>query len=54
MNFYRIFKEESKGSLAYKPYNRKRHISSALKVYAFFSTSADKGAVRDYKKISNI
>ncbi|WP_295165094.1 dihydroxy-acid dehydratase [uncultured Buchnera sp.] len=51
---YRIFKEESKGSLAYKPYNRKRHISSALKVYAFFSTSADKGAVRDYKKISNI
>ncbi|WAI18276.1 MAG: dihydroxy-acid dehydratase [Buchnera aphidicola (Acyrthosiphon caraganae)] len=50
----RIFDEEKKGSLAYKPYNRKRYISSALKAYAFFCTSADKGAVRDYKKISDI
>lgn len=50
----RVLKEESKGSSAYKPNNRKRYVSSALKAYAFFSTSADKGAVRDYKKISNI
>ncbi|QCI17966.1 dihydroxy-acid dehydratase [Buchnera aphidicola (Acyrthosiphon lactucae)] len=50
----RIFHEESKGSLAYKPSNRKRYVSSALKAYAFFCTSADKGAVRDDKKISNI
>jgi len=50
----RVLDEESKGTLSYKPYNRKRHISSALKAYAFFCTSADKGAVRDYKKISNI
>ncbi|WAI11772.1 MAG: dihydroxy-acid dehydratase [Buchnera aphidicola (Macrosiphum albifrons)] len=50
----RIFEEELKGSLAYKPHNRKRYISSALKAYAFFCTSADKGAVRDNKKISNI
>ncbi|QIQ42148.1 MAG: dihydroxy-acid dehydratase [Buchnera aphidicola (Microlophium carnosum)] len=50
----RILSEESKGSLAYKPYNRTRYISSALKAYAFFCTSADKGAVRDYNKIHNI
>ncbi|QCI16238.1 dihydroxy-acid dehydratase [Buchnera aphidicola] len=51
---HRIVEEKSKGSLAYKPYNRKRNVSSALKTYAFFATSADQGAVRDYKKISNI
>jgi len=50
----RILNEESKGALSYKPYNRKRYVSSALKAYAFFCTSADKGAVRDYKKIYNI
>ncbi|QCO71133.1 dihydroxy-acid dehydratase [Buchnera aphidicola] len=50
----RVLEEESKGSLAYKPHNRKRYVSSALKTYAFFCTSADKGAVRDNKKISNI
>ncbi|ACL30380.1 dihydroxy-acid dehydratase [Buchnera aphidicola str. APS (Acyrthosiphon pisum)] len=51
---HRILQEESKGPLSYKPHSRKRYISSALKAYAFFSTSADQGAVRDYKKISNI
>ncbi|QCI21299.1 dihydroxy-acid dehydratase [Buchnera aphidicola (Hyperomyzus lactucae)] len=50
----RILQEESKGISAYKPCNRKRYVSSALKTYAFFATSADKGAVRNHKKISNI
>lgn len=49
----RIIEEKSKRSLAYKPKNRKRNISPALKAYAFFATSADKGAVRDQKKLSN-
>lgn len=50
----RILKEELKGSLAYKPHNRERYISPALKTYAFFATSADKGAVRNQKKLSNV
>lgn len=50
----RIVRETAQGLLSYKPKNRKRYISSALKTYAFFCTSADKGAVRDYKKISHI
>ncbi|ANZ22770.1 dihydroxy-acid dehydratase [Buchnera aphidicola (Diuraphis noxia)] len=50
----RIFQEESKKSLSYKPLNRKRHISYALKTYAFFAMSADKGAVRDRQKLSKI
>lgn len=49
----RILQEESKKSLSYQPYKRKRYISSALKAYAFFATSADKGAVRDQKKLSS-
>ncbi|QCI21863.1 dihydroxy-acid dehydratase [Buchnera aphidicola (Hyadaphis tataricae)] len=50
----RIKKEASKGHLSYHPANRQRHISLALKTYAFFATSADKGAARDQKKISNL
>lgn len=50
----RFLQEESKGVLAYTPYNRKRYISSALKAYAFFATSADKGAVRDKKRLFHI
>ncbi len=38
--------EESKGKDAYKPAGRERQISSALKNYALFAASADKGAVR--------
>jgi dihydroxy-acid dehydratase len=34
----------------YKP-KRKRNVSNALKLYAMFATSADKGAVRDWDKI---
>ncbi|HSQ41460.1 MAG TPA: dihydroxy-acid dehydratase [Fibrobacteraceae bacterium] len=38
---------EAKGKNAWKPLNRKRDISKALRVYAALATSADKGAVRD-------
>ena len=38
--------EEAKGSGAFKPGARKRNISKALKAYASFVSSADKGAVR--------
>ncbi|QIE02261.1 dihydroxy-acid dehydratase [Buchnera aphidicola] len=51
---HRMIQEKLHGCLAYKPKNRKRYVSAALKTYAFFCTSADKGAVRDYKKLSNI
>jgi dihydroxy-acid dehydratase len=37
--------ELSKGSSAYKP-KRNRQISQALRAYALFAASADKGAVR--------
>ncbi|MDG5799470.1 dihydroxy-acid dehydratase [Marinilabiliaceae bacterium ANBcel2] len=39
-------KEESKGKNAYRPANRKRTVSKALKAYASMVTSADMGAVR--------
>ena len=39
--------EKSRGNLAYAPRKRKRPISEALAVYAFFATSASFGAVRD-------
>ena len=38
--------ERSKGGLAFKPKDRKRQISLALKAYALFASSADTGAVR--------
>ncbi|QJC35262.1 dihydroxy-acid dehydratase [Enterobacteriaceae endosymbiont of Donacia proxima] len=48
----RIQQEEKKGLLSYKPlHKRSRKISFALKVYASFVTSADKGAVRDKNKL---
>ncbi|MGW8195414.1 MAG: dihydroxy-acid dehydratase [Desulforhopalus sp.] len=39
-------KEEAKGKEAFKPGDRDRHVSKALKAYALFAASADKGAVR--------
>lgn len=42
----RKVQELNKGKQAYKPVNRQRTISKALKVYSLFATSADKGAVR--------
>ena len=38
--------EEARGAQAFTPKNRKREISNALKAYAKFAASADKGAVR--------
>jgi dihydroxy-acid dehydratase len=38
--------ELSKGTAAFKPANRKRKISQALRAYALFAASADKGAIR--------
>jgi dihydroxy-acid dehydratase len=42
---------EAKGAAAYKPASRQRVVSSALKAYAAFATSAAKGAVRDVSKL---
>jgi dihydroxy-acid dehydratase len=39
-------KEEAKGNAAFTPVDRDRSISKALKAYALFAASADKGAVR--------
>lgn len=38
--------EEAKGSKAFTPVDRDRQVSTALKAYALFAASADKGAVR--------
>ncbi|ABE48611.1 dihydroxy-acid dehydratase [Methylobacillus flagellatus] len=42
---------EARGKDAWKPVNRQRHISVALRAYAAMSTSAAKGAVRDVSQI---
>jgi dihydroxy-acid dehydratase len=41
----------ARGKLAWKPVNRDRHVSVALRAYAAMTTSADKGAVRDVSQI---
>ena len=38
--------EEGKGHQAFKPANRNRPISQALRAYALFAASADRGAIR--------
>lgn len=42
---------DAKGKLGWKPQNRQRVVSSALKAYALLASSADKGAVRDLSKL---
>ncbi|HEY8354001.1 MAG TPA: dihydroxy-acid dehydratase [Methylophilaceae bacterium] len=42
---------EARGAQAWKPVNRQRHVSPALRAYAAMSTSAAKGAVRDVSQI---
>ena len=42
---------EAKGSKAWKPINRDRKVSQALRAYAVMSTSASKGAVRDVSQL---
>ena len=48
---HRRQKMEEKGKLAWKPLNRERHISPALRAYAAMSTSAARGAIRDVSQI---
>lgn len=47
----RIRLEKERGIKAYTPKNRNRYVSQALKAYALFTTSANKGATRDKNKI---
>ena len=42
----------AKGKDAWRPTDRKREVSAALKAYAALTTSAAKGAVRDVGQIS--
>jgi dihydroxy-acid dehydratase len=42
---------EAKGSKAWKPVNRDRHVSAALRAYAAMTTSAAKGGVRDVTQL---
>ncbi len=42
---------EAKGAKAWKPVNRERVVSPALRAYAAMTTSASKGAVRDVSQI---
>ncbi|HCU65575.1 MAG TPA: dihydroxy-acid dehydratase [Rheinheimera sp.] len=45
---------EAKGKLAWKPVDRVREVSPALKAYAMLASSADKGAVRDLSKLDEL
>ncbi|PCI12666.1 MAG: dihydroxy-acid dehydratase [Thiotrichales bacterium] len=42
---------DAKGAAAWKPVNRERHVSAALRAYAAMATSASKGAVRDVSQL---
>ncbi|MDC7705574.1 dihydroxy-acid dehydratase [Vogesella indigofera] len=42
---------EAKGALAWKPVDRQRVVSPALRAYAAMTTSADTGAVRDVSQV---
>ena len=42
---------EALGNKAWKPLNRQRVVSGALKAYAALASSADKGGVRDVSKL---
>ncbi len=42
---------EARGAEAWKPLNRERSVSAALKAYALLTTSADTGAVRDVNQL---
>ncbi|PGH57855.1 dihydroxy-acid dehydratase [Azospirillum palustre] len=44
----------AKGMDAWKPLNRDRLVSPALRAYAALTTSADRGAVRDVTQVENI
>lgn len=42
---------EARGSKAWRPATRERHVSAALKAYAAMTTSASRGAVRDVSQL---
>lgn len=44
-------RRDAKEAQGWKPVSRNRPVSTALKMYAHFATSADKGAVRDKSKL---
>jgi len=44
---------EARGNAAWKPVNRERFVSQALKAYAAMTTSAAKGAVRDLSQLGD-
>ncbi|PPC85764.1 MAG: dihydroxy-acid dehydratase, partial [Methylotenera sp.] len=48
---HRRAKMEAKGKAAWKPVNRSREVSLALRAYAAMTTSAARGAVRDVTQI---
>jgi dihydroxy-acid dehydratase len=43
---------EARGAKAWQPVARERVVSQALKAYALFATSADRGAVRDISQVT--
>ncbi|KOO59642.1 dihydroxy-acid dehydratase [Rheinheimera sp. KL1] len=45
---------DAKGALGWKPVDRVRSVSPALKAYAMLASSADKGAVRDLSKLESL
>lgn len=47
-------KQDARGKDAYKPVDRNRVVSPALKAYSLLVTSADKGAVRDLAKLDKL
>jgi len=42
---------EARGQNAWKPVQRERYVSPALRAYAAMTTSADTGAVRDVSQV---
>ncbi|MDO4770147.1 MAG: dihydroxy-acid dehydratase, partial [Brachymonas sp.] len=42
---------EARGAQAWKPTQRNRTVSAALRAYAAMTTSADTGAVRDVRQV---
>jgi dihydroxy-acid dehydratase len=45
---------EARGAKAWRPANRQRHVSTALRAYAALATSAARGAVRDAAMIARL
>jgi dihydroxy-acid dehydratase len=45
---------DAKGASAWKPLNRDRTVSAALRAYAAMTTSAAKGAVRDVSQVERM